>query len=111
MLLVKLARHDNTDCLTQDRELERRMAQRFAIDLDTHLGRRFDANGAAALLEDMADAVNTSVEQIVEPEKQMPEVHRTNQRQVEDAIVGNRLGQLLDTAAVELADTHGGRLL
>ena len=109
MLFVELARHNDADCLTQDRELERRMAQRFAIDLDTHLGRRFDANAAAALLQDVTDAVDAAVEQVVEPEKQVPEVHRTNQRQVEHAIVGNRLGQLLDAAAVELADAHGGR--
>ena len=52
------------------------MAQRLSVDLDRHLGRRFDADAASALLEDVADAVDAAVEQVVEAEQQVPEVHR-----------------------------------
>ena len=61
----------------------------------------------AALLEDMPDTVYAAVEQVVEPEQQVPEMHRPDERHVEHAVVGHSLGKLLHTAAVILADTDG----
>ena len=55
--LVEIAGHDDADGPVENREFERRMAQRLSVDLDRHLGRRFDADAASALLEDVADAV------------------------------------------------------
>ena len=38
MAFVEILRHDDADRPVQDRELQRRMAQRLAVHLDTHLG-------------------------------------------------------------------------
>ena len=55
----------------------------------------------------MPNPVNPAVEQITEAEQDMPEMDGTDQRHVQQSVVGHRLGQLLHTAAVVFADTDG----
>ena len=109
MPLVELARHDDADRLVEHRKFQRRLAQQLAVGLDRDLGRGFDADAAAALLQDVADAVDAAVEQVAEAEEDVPEVDRADERQVQLAVIRHGAGQLLDAAAVELADADGDR--
>lgn len=56
--------------------------------------------------QDVADLVDFAVEEFVEAEDDVPEVNGAHQRDVEHAVVGHGVGQLLDTAAVVLAHTE-----
>ena len=55
----------------------------------------------------MPDAVDAAVEQVVEAEQQVPEMHGTHQRHVEHTVVGHGVGQLLHAADVVLTDADG----
>ena len=78
--LEELLRNHDPNSSVQYGKLQRRLPQQFAIDLDADLRRRFDADTAAPLLQDMPNPVNPAVEQITEAEQDMPEMDGTDQR-------------------------------
>mgnify|MGYP003517506539 CR=1 FL=1 len=85
--------------------LHRRYSKQLAIDLQDCLGRRLNTYLTTLSMKHMTDGIYTTIKEAAKAEDNVPPVDRSNECDVEQAIVGNSLGELLHTTTVVLTDT------